>query len=192
MRTHRVCFAFGWGAAVLMAAMPTAAGAQLTWLLGGGGSYASDVPSGVQNIGMGYNVLAGVSAPIPLLPLAIRVDVQYDQQAQPQSINRLQVYSATANVQYGLLHLAVFEPYVIGGLGYYHILSRYGGCPGFCSAEVQPSSNGFGLNAGFGVKAAIGRVGLFGEWRYHDVFAPASDSPFGNGSYAPFTIGVTF
>jgi hypothetical protein len=141
-----------------------------------------------------------VNLPLPVLPLALRIDAQFDQQAAPVSVNRMQVYSATANAVYGM-HLLFLQPYLIGGIGYYHVLSRYLGSEGLCPGgacgsgsppEVQTTSNGFGLNGGAGVKMGLGRVGFFGEWRYHDIFAPAGNSPYGHTTYAPFTIGVMF
>jgi hypothetical protein len=180
--------------------VPVAAGAQApVILLGGGGVVSGQVPQNLSDGGLGYNVLAGVSLPVLVLPVALRIDAQYDQQAAPVSVNRLQVYSATANLVYGV-HVAMLQPYVIGGIGYYHVLSRYLGtysCPpgpasGCGQPEVQATTNGFGLNGGFGVKAGLGRVGFFGEWRYHDIFAPAGNSPYGHTTYAPFTIGMTF
>jgi hypothetical protein len=184
-----------WSAALLIMALPLTAGAQAMLLLGGGGVVAGQIPNDITNGGLSYNVLAGVSLPVPVLPLALRIDAQFDQQAAPVSVNRLQVYSATVNAVYGM-HVLVFQPYVIGGIGYYHILSRYlGAAPpqsGFTSYEVQETSNGFGLNGGFGVRMGLGRLGFFGEWRYHDIFAPAANSPYGHTTYAPFTIGVTF
>jgi hypothetical protein len=191
MRTRAI--GWGWGAALVAVVMPAVAGAQVSWLLGGGGSLASKVPDGLSNAGLGYNVLAAASVPLQVLPLALRIDVQYDQQAEPQSVNRMQVYSATANLQYVVFHLALFEPYVIGGGGYYHILNRYLSEPsGPSPYEVQVTSNGFGINAGFGVRAGVGRFALFGEWRYHEVFATQPNSPYSSTSYAPFTIGVSF
>ena len=190
MRTHGA----GWGAALLTMCLPIMAGAQVSWSLGGGGSLASKVPDGLSSGGLGYNVLAAAAVPLPVLPLAIRIDAQFDQQTAPQSPNRLQVYSATANVVYGV-HLLMVEPYVIGGMGYYHMLSRYASTyqtSSYGPPEVQVTTNGFGVDAGFGVKAGLGRFAVFGEWRYNQVFASAANSNYGVTSYAPFTIGVTF
>jgi opacity protein-like surface antigen len=184
------------GAVLLTVVLPIVAMAQAPVVLfGGGGMVSGQVPNNLTNGGLGYNVLAGVSLPLPVLPLNIRIDGQFDQQAAPISVNRLQVYSATANAVYSM-HLLMVQPYVIGGVGYYHILSRYLAQPapesGSGAFEVTETSNGFGLNGGFGVKLGLGRVGFFGEWRYHDVFAPAGNSPYGHTTYAPFTLGVAF
>jgi hypothetical protein len=185
---------------LLAAVLPVAAAAQApVILLGGGGVISGQVPDNLTNGGLGYNVLAGVSLPVPVLPLAFRIDAQFDQQAAPVSVNRMQVYSATGNAVYST-HLFFLQPYIIGGIGYYHILSRYLSECGTCGngvgsgspPEVQATSNGWGLNGGLGVKTGVGRVGFFGEWRYHDIFAPAGNSPYGHTTYAPFTIGVTF
>ncbi len=191
MRVQRA----GWGAALLAMMLPLVAGAQATILFGGGGVVGGNVPNDLTNGGLNYNLLAGVSVPLPALPLALRIDGQYDQQTAPASVNRLQVYSATANAVY-TMHLFFLQPYVIGGFGYYHMLSRYVTAPppgqGTASYEVQTTSNGFGVNGGFGAKLGLGRVGFFGEWRYHDIFAPAGNSSYGHTTYAPFTVGVTF
>ena len=121
MRVQRA----GWGAALLTMVLPLVAGAQApTILLGGGGVVAGQVPDNLTNGGLNYNLLVGVSLPLPVLPLALRIDGQFDQQAAPVSVNRLQVYSATANAVYSM-HVLFLQPYLIGGIGYYHILSRY-------------------------------------------------------------------
>ena len=177
MRTHGA----GWGAALLTMVLPALAGAQVSWSVGGGGSLASKVPDGLSSGGLGYNVLAAASVPLPVLPLAIRIDAQYVEQTTPQSPNRLQVYSATANAVYGM-HFLMFQPYVIGGVGYYHMLSRYLDLDVAPTSppEVQVTTNGFGVNAGFGVKAPLGgRIALFGEWRYNQIFATAANSSYG-------------
>ncbi len=168
MRVQRA----GWGAALLTMVLPLVAGAQApTILLGGGGVVAGQVPDNLTNGGLNYNLLVGVSLPLPVLPLALRIDGQFDQQAAPVSVNRLQVYSATANAVYSM-HVLFLQPYLIGGIGYYHILSRYLGtyAPPASPPEVQATSNGFGVNGGFGVRMGLGRLGFFGEWRYHDIF----------------------
>ncbi len=189
MRTHGA----RWGAALLTMLLPVAAGAQVSWMLGGGGSLASKLPDGLASGGLGYNILAGASVPALVLPVAIRVDAMFDEQTAPQSPNRLQVYSATVNLMYGV-HFLMVEPYIIGGVGYYHMLSRYLDLDvsPTSSPEVQVTTNGFGLNAGFGLKAGLGRIAIFGEWRYNQIFATVPNSQYGVTSYAPFTIGVTF
>ena len=186
-----------WSAAITtvagLASMPGVAGAQLGLILGGGGTFRGAVSSGLSYTGLGYNVLAGVKLQTPVLPIAVRFDGQYDQFSSPLSVYQSRIYSLTANAEYEVPTPFV-RPYLVAGGGYYHITARYfdptarPGAPN----EIDAPTNGAGVNGGLGIRSGLGGIGLFGEWRYHYIFAGGARNPAGHTSYAPFTFGVMF
>jgi hypothetical protein len=155
------------------------AAAQAALLVGGGGVAGNQIPNAAHVGSLGYNALVGIGFDLPFIPLAFRVDGQFDQWASPAGLYRFRVLSGTANVVY-FIPTAVLQPYVVAGTGYYHLIPRRNG--------IDTPSNGLGVNAGVGVKAGLGALGVFGEWRYH--YIPNTGA--GHTSYAPFTFGVSF
>jgi hypothetical protein len=175
------------------ALVPATGNAQIGLLLGAGGTFRGNVPSGVSYSGLGYNVLAGLVLRAPVLPIALRFEGQYDQFSSPLSVYQDRIYSATVNAEY-TLPTPLVHPYLVGGGGYYHITARYfnpSSAPGSPS-EIDAPTTGVGLNGGIGLRSGFGGVGFFGEWRYHYIFAGGARNPSGHTSYAPFTVGVTF
>jgi len=192
MHIRRVVWSAAIAAGVLTSALvPAAAQAQIGLLLGAGGTFRGNVSSGLSYSGLGYNVMAGLVLRVPILPVALRLEGQYDQFSTPLSVYQDRIYSATVNAEYSL-PLPIVRPYIVGGGGYYHITARYfnpSAAPGSPNEITQPAT-GIGLNGGFGARAGLGGIGLFAEWRYHYIFAGGANNPAGHTSYAPFTIGV--
>jgi hypothetical protein len=162
-------------------------------LLGGGGTVPGSVSSGTFYSGLGYNVLAGLVLRLPILPVALRFEGQYNQFSSPLSVYQDRIYSATVNAEYSI-PLPIVRPYIVGGGGYYHINAQYfnpNAAPG-SPDEITTPTTGVGLNGGVGARSGIGGIGVFAEWRYHYIFAGGGNNPTGHTSYAPFTFGVTF
>ncbi|MGH7623910.1 MAG: hypothetical protein ACREOJ_01160, partial [Gemmatimonadaceae bacterium] len=66
-------------------------------------------------------------------------------------------------------------PYVVGGLGLYHLsFSDNGG-----------SATKFGLNAGAGLEFRLTGFSVYAEGRFHDIFTSGK-----SGHYIPLTVGV--
>jgi hypothetical protein len=188
-----------WGAVLIAAAlMPAArpAGAQdigsVGLVLGAGGTFRGNLPNGAAYNGLGYNVLAGLSLSVPVLPISARFEGMYNSFTAPLSFYTDRVYSATANGVYTFA-IPIIHPYLIGGAGYYHMTGQAfnpQATPG-SPTEIQYLMNGFGVNGGLGVRSGFGMFGLFAEWRYHYVFSSVQQTHGGHTSFAPFTFGMT-
>ncbi len=160
-------------------------------VVGAGGTVRGAVPEGTYYAGLGYNLLGGVKVSAPILPVALRFDVQYDAFSTPLAIYQDRVYSATANAEY-TVPLPYVRPYLIGGFGYYHLTAEYFNAtatPGNPD-EINANINGTGFNGGAGLRSGFGEFGLFAELRYHYIFATGPHNPAGHISYAPFTFGL--
>ena len=86
----------------------------------------------------------------------------------------------------GLLEFPVgadvsLRPYVIAGGGIYNYKLVGDDVP----AAAGDSESDFGLNAGIGLTYTIGRIGVYGEARFHNVFATGSDL-----QYVPVMVGL--
>jgi opacity protein-like surface antigen len=68
---------------------------------------------------------------------------------------------------------AAFRPYAVAGVGLYNYKLEGDDVP--TGAESQTD---FGLNGGLGITYALGRVGVFAEGRFHNVFATGTDLQF--------------
>jgi hypothetical protein len=76
---------------------------------------------------------------------------------------------------------ASLRPYGIAGVGIYNYKLVGDDVPEIAG----DSESDFGLNAGLGLTYTIGRVGVFGEARFHNVFATGSDL-----QYVPVMVGA--
>jgi hypothetical protein len=184
-----------WGGALVACVVPALARAQFGAVVGAGGTFRGQMSNSLAYSGLGYNVLGGLTYRTPGLPIALRLDVQYDEFSSPISVVPERIYSATMNAQYALpVGLGVVRPYLVGGGGYYHLDAlTFNPAQGpQAPGEVDRPFQGLGVNGGAGVRTGFGRVGFFAEWRYHYVFAAGPHTPSNYTTYAPFTIGMTF
>ena len=76
---------------------------------------------------------------------------------------------------------ARLRPYLLAGVGFYNYKLEGDDVP----TGVGDSESDFGVNGGLGINYALGRVGLFAEGRFHNVFATGSDL-----QYVPVMIGA--
>lgn len=76
---------------------------------------------------------------------------------------------------------ANLRPYLLAGLGIYNYKLEGDDVP----AAAGDSESDFGVNGGLGINYAFGRVGLFAEGRFHNVFASGSDL-----QYVPVMVGA--
>jgi hypothetical protein len=165
---------------------------QVGLVLGAGGTFRGNLPNGTFYNGLGYNLVAGLSLAMPVLPVSVRIEGMYNSFSTPLSAYQDRVYSATANAVYTFA-IPIIHPYLVGGGGYYHLTGQAfnpQATPGNPS-EIQYLMNGFGINGGLGIRSGFGMFGFFAEWRYHYVFSSVQQTPGGHTSFAPFTFGVT-
>jgi opacity protein-like surface antigen len=129
---------------------------------------------------VGWHGLAGASYTLPNAPVAFQIDGAFSRFQDDAPVFNLKenMYYATGNVIYQIRvsEAASFLPYLIGGGGVYNI------DPTGRDAAGIDSRTEFGLNLGAGVTVTAGRVGLFVESRFHNVFngLETSDLQFNN------------
>lgn len=121
--------------------------------------------------------------------------------------NKYSLVSATANLRLGIpVEAAPIQPYVIGGIGGYHVknspscISAPTTCSGAVGSSLESSDWNFGVNGGAGL--AFGRgFSFFVEARYHMIFDGVRDAEcFVNSAscskssaqLVPITVGFTF
>jgi len=150
--------------------------------LGGGGTAPVGDYKDADKIG--WHGLGMVQLALPALPLEIRVDGLYGRTthkdisgtAVPGSTK---LYGGLANVVYSIGPGIMMRPYVLGGIGIYHVTVDV---PGTTGDETR-----FAFGVGGGVSVGAGRARLFVEGRFVSVRESG-----GSTSFVPFTAGVTF
>src|SRR2546425_12612022 len=130
---------------------------------------------------IGWHGLGMVQLALPALPLEIRVDGLYGRTthkdisgtAVPGSTK---LYGGLANVVYSIGPDVMMRPYVLGGIGIYHVTVDV---PGTTGDETK-----FAFGVGGGVSVGVGRARLFVEGRFVSVRESG-----GSTSFVPFTAG---
>lgn len=129
----------------------------------------------------GYQI-AGMIGYAPLQRLELRAEAAHYAFDGNGVAPDLRVLEVSGNLRVELSRHAIISPYAIGGVG----ASR----SRFARADA-PAENDIAANVGAGVAAERGRIRLFSELRFHNIFSGANDS---NDSrrFAPLTVGVAF
>jgi opacity protein-like surface antigen len=134
-------------------------------------------------VDLGYHVGGLVQWTGPELPIGIRGDVVYHRFSEKGS------GGGTANILAGTVNGvwmfpidagAPISPYLIGGVGFYHLSVSCTGC-------TDNSANKFGLNGGGGISFPLSGFSAFVEARYHHIF---TDN--GSTSMIPISVGIVF
>jgi hypothetical protein len=179
--------------AVAAAFMATDASAQVRGVLGIGlsvpvGDFA-DETGGAAEAG-GATALAGIEWLPQGRNFGLRVDGAYNRfctsacdQAGGDLDVRYRFLNANLNglVEFPFGTEANLRPYVLAGVGFYNY--RLEGDDVATGADESESD--FGVNGGLGLTYALGRVGVFAEGRFHNVFARGSDL-----QYIPVMVGA--
>jgi opacity protein-like surface antigen len=144
------------------------------------------------NVDLGYHVGALVQWKGPELPIGIRVDGVYhrfsvnDQGLTDSGLNDASISITAGTVNGGWMFptesSAPMSPYLIGGVGFYHISASCSDCEG-----VTATSNNFGLNGGAGLQFPLSGFSAFVEARYHHIFTDG-----GSSSMIPISVGIVF
>src|SRR5713101_8722623 len=151
--------------------------------LGGG----AIVPVGDYNKAdkIGWHGLGMVQLGLPAVPVEIRVDGLYGRTTH-KDISGIPVpgstklYGGLASVVYSIGPKAMARPYVLGGIGVYHVKVDV---PGNTADETK-----FAFGVGGGVSVGVGQARFFVEGR----FVSVRESGGGSTSFLPVTAGVTF
>lgn len=141
----------------------------------------------------GWNAGAALQVKPEMLPFALRLEGRYDHLgsknfATPFTFSSQPSFTTGAlNIVWSLPASGEFTPYLIGGVGVYH-LSYSQTCSGTCTGFTEATSTTrAGVNAGAGVSMALSGFSTFVEARWHDVFTQ------GNAvQMVPISVGVMF
>ena len=120
---------------------------------------------------------------IPALPLALRLDGDYDHFLAKNGVSgNAEIFDGTLDVVLGFKILAV-KPYVLGGVGIYGVKQELE-TVGVSTSTNQTKS---GWNAGAGLALTFGKISVFAEARYHEISLDAQKF-----KYTPVSLGILF
>lgn len=145
------------------------------------------VGDGSDGINLGYHAGALVQWNGPDLPIGIRADVVYHRFTFKDVDNANESITAgTVNAvwSFPMDKASQINPYLIGGVGYYHASFSCSDCG---AGETSASDNKFGINGGAGVTIPLSGFSTFIEARYHNVFTDGSSTKF-----IPISVGIMF
>src|SRR3989454_8531120 len=133
---------------------------------------------------IGWHGLGMVQLALPALPLEIRVDGLYGHTTHKDMSGvavpgSTKLYGGLANVVYSIGPKVIARPYVLGGIGVYHVKVDV---PGTTADETK-----FAFGVGGGVSVGAGPARFFVEGRFVSVRGSG-----GSTSFVPVTAGVTF
>lgn len=171
------------------------AGAQVRGVVGLGlsvpvGDFADETGAGAQS--GGGTALAGVEWLPEGRSLGLRVDGAYNRfctSACDETAGDLDVRYRFLNANLsGIAELPFgaesdLRPYALAGVGLYNYRLEGDDVP----TGLDESETDFGLSAGLGLTYTLGRVGLFAEGRFHNVFTSEEDV-----QYIPVVVGARF
>lgn len=175
------------GAALTIAAAPVQG--QLAFGLAAGATTPSGSLNDRQNLG--YNGLATLQLGVPLFPLQLRADLQYNSfggknfgNAVTNAFNQAdtRVIAGSLNGVFNLLPGPI-KVYAIGGVGYYDT-----------RLQGTESTRKVGYNYGGGVKFGLTGASIFVEARMHQIKDATFDVSGGRSTarFIPVTVGVMF
>lgn len=177
------------GAGIALVLTASVAEAQVSFGLAGGATTPSGSLNDRQNLG--YNGLVTLQLGLPVMPIQLRADLQYNgfggkdfgnavQNAANQKDTR--VISGSINGVFNILPGPI-KPYLIGGVGYYDT-----------QLTGTEATRKVGYNYGAGVKFGLTGASIFVEARMHQV----NDATFAVGGgrtsakFIPITVGIMF
>jgi opacity protein-like surface antigen len=127
----------------------------------------------------GYTVGGALDLTLPVMPIAWRGEASYTSFNATNGGEKFSDASGRVNIVLPM-HLIVATPYIIGGVGYYHVKDDVDALGSF-------SQNKFGYNVGAGIDLPLGVMAARIEARYHHV---SLDN--GSYTYVPITFGIRF
>jgi hypothetical protein len=165
-------------------------------IMGGGTFPLSDFKNEAKT---GWNAGVLVSIGVPLVPVSLRIDGQWQQLTGKNfdlgkgfiSHNDFRIIDGTANVVYTFGAALPTKFYLIGGLGAYNVRVKND------DLDANANSTKFGLNGGVGFKFQLTGFATFIEARYHNVIhgtavGDVSDSNAKSLQFVPISVGITF
>ena len=137
---------------------------------------------------IGWHGLGLVQFAVPASPVDIRVDALYGQTTHkdigttPVPGNS-KLYGGLANVVYNISPKLMARPYILGGVGVYHVKVSITSGPG----ASETSETKFAFGGGGGVSVGVGQTHFFVEGRFVSIRESG-----GSTSFVPITAGVSF
>lgn len=125
----------------------------------------------------GFTLGGGLTFRAPLMPVALRVDGDYNRFSHDIIDESLSLWAITANAQ---VAPALSPVYVLGGAGFYS------------QSAGGESATDFGLNGGVGLRIPLTTFNTFVEARYHYVFTDDETPGSYNMAYLPIVFGIEF
>ncbi|GAC1526001.1 MAG: hypothetical protein NVS2B16_34370 [Chloroflexota bacterium] len=170
-------------AAVLTIAGQAGAQSPISLGLAAGASFPTGDVSNQANTG--YNIQGSIAAHVPAAPIGFRADVLFNQFGGKGLAGggNLNILGVNGNATIGIPVDIGFSPYLIGGIGYYHL-----------SGDKTASDDKFGVNGGIGTRFGLAGFSTFAEVRYHNIFS-TTPNVFATGSstqFIPLTFGIMF
>jgi opacity protein-like surface antigen len=174
-------------AGVALAVVATAAQAQTASVLkpvrlgvaAGAAIPLSDFGTGFST---GYNFTGTVALYPEGMPVGFRLDGAYNQFSAKGTVKATaKIAGFSGNVMWTVPTVgAQMSPYLIGGIGYYHVSASAAGMG-------SAAENHFGFNAGAGLNIPLSGFSTFIEARYNRISENG-----GSTSFVPVTFGIMF
>jgi outer membrane protein with beta-barrel domain len=178
-------------AGLLAIAVHAPAVAQLRFAIGGGAT----LPTGTFDdvAGTGWHGMGAIGFQPADFPVGFQVDGMYSRFGfDAENIDAdWEMIQGTADAvfKFSSSEESKFHPYLIGGIGGYHVKAVGN------DAEGADSETDFGVNAGAGFDFGLGNLSAFLEARFHAVFSGTTDPETledATASFVPITIGIRF
>ena len=127
---------------------------------------------------------------MPLVPFALRAEVQHNRMKFSNSDANTLVTSGTINGDFDFgPPMSLAAPYVTAGLGAYYIKTVLA-TPQDAPSRYDDVTN-FGLNGGAGLRMPLAGFSAFAEVRVHWV-STGDEFLTGSATYIPLVFGITF
>ena len=180
---------------VVLVCTPLAASAQVGVAsrfvtVGVGGGMSVPVSEAGNAFDSGFHMQGFARLNVPQLPVMPRFDLNFSQFDLKDAVGipgKNQILAGLANLQMSVLPLGPVRPYVIAGLGAYHLKTETEGI-----SPESVSSTRFGINGGAGVELNFGRINGFIEGRVDNVFTEKGMIDEEQIQVVPVTFGLTF
>jgi hypothetical protein len=138
----------------------------------------------------GYNFGAHARVSMPLVPFALRAELQHSRMKFSDSDANTLVTSGTINGDFDVgSPLLLARPYVTAGLGGYYMKTALRGAT--IGTTRYDDVTSFGLNGGAGVRMPLAGFSAFVEARVHWVNT-GDEFLSGSATYIPLVFGITF
>ena len=180
---------------VVLVSTPLAASAQVGLAqrfvtVGVGGGMSVPVNEAGNAFDNGFHMQGFARLNVPSLPVMPRFDLNFSRFDLKDAVGipgKNQILAGLANLQMSVLPLGPVRPYVIAGLGAYHLKTETEGI-----SPESVSSTRFGINGGAGVALNFGRINGFIEGRVDNVFTEKGMIDEEQIQVVPVTFGLTF